>query len=168
MFVTITLRTSIPAVTVLYILTNIAYLTLLSPLDIIRADALALSFASQYSSEFALFMAVSVALSTFGAANGSCLTGSRLTLAAARKRHMPRSGRLPSIHIIHVSVFHITVLDVTDFYQRQAVWILVNWRATSCMLSDVQYRQMIATAIVINRSDALNYNVVLARLQNRA
>ena len=44
------------------------------------------SFASKYSSGFGLFIAISVALSTFGAANGSCLTGSRLTFAAARTR----------------------------------------------------------------------------------
>lgn len=89
-FVTAISKISIPTVSILYVLTNISYLTLLTPFDVINADALAIAYTSKYSSGFALFMAISVALSTFGAANGSCLTGSRLTLAAARKGHMPR------------------------------------------------------------------------------
>ena len=62
---------------------------MLTPLQIVTSDAVALSFGAKYSSAFGLFMAIIVAISSFGAANGSCLTGGRLTLAAARNGHMP-------------------------------------------------------------------------------
>jgi len=108
---------SVPFVTLLYVLVNISYLTLLTPREVISADALAISFASKYSSGFGLFIAISVALSTFGAANGSCLTGSRLTFAAARKGHMPRilsylslTEKLPILSVIFNTAFSIILL----------------------------------------------------------
>ncbi|CAG5097298.1 Oidioi.mRNA.OKI2018_I69.XSR.g15013.t1.cds [Oikopleura dioica] len=62
-------------------------------------------------------MAASVALSTFGAANGNCLTGARLTLAGARNGHLPRmlaylsiTERLPILSVIFNSALSIILL----------------------------------------------------------
>ena len=91
------LLTSIPLVTVLYVLTNISYLTVLSPTKLVNSGAVGVSFGATYSQGkvqkfskknfqnfvefkkgFAIFIIFCVAISTFGAANGATICASRL------------------------------------------------------------------------------------------
>ena len=76
-----------------------------------------MTFGGVYSTAFALFMAVTVAMSTLGAANGSCSTSGRLTLAAARNKHMPHifsylslQQRLPILAIVFNTVISIIMV----------------------------------------------------------
>lgn len=64
-------------VTVVYVLTNVAFYTTLSPEEILESKAVAVSFANKVFGPFALSIPVFVALSTFGAVNGILLTSSR-------------------------------------------------------------------------------------------
>ncbi|CAK8682350.1 unnamed protein product [Clavelina lepadiformis] len=78
----------IPMVTVLYILVNIAYFTVMTPSEIIASSAVAITFGDRVFGPASFIVPVAVACSTFGAANGSAFTAARLTYAAGRNGHM--------------------------------------------------------------------------------
>ncbi|CAG0890054.1 unnamed protein product [Cyprideis torosa] len=79
---------AIPLVTICYVLVNISYLTVMSPSELLQAEAVAVTFGNKVLGVFAWFMPLSVALSTFGAANGTEFTSGRLCYAAAREGHL--------------------------------------------------------------------------------
>lgn len=76
-------------VTVVYVLTNVAFYTTLSPIEVLGSEAVAVSFADKLFGPFAWSIPVFVALSTFGAVNGILLTSSRLFYAGAVNGQMP-------------------------------------------------------------------------------
>lgn len=80
----------IPLVTVCYVLVNIAYLTVLSPAEILTSSAVAVTLADRLYGVMAWVIPIFVASSTFGAANGSAFGGGRLVFAAARQGHLPK------------------------------------------------------------------------------
>jgi len=148
------IMTSIPLVTVLYVLTNVAYLTILNPVKLVTSEAVAVTFGGTYGTGFAIFCAVSVAISTFGAANGSCLTGGRLTQAAARNGHMPRlfsylsiEQRLPVLAVL----FNTTISIIMVLPDGSTFTTLVNFTGFTIWLF---YAAMFLALIVLRfRSD---------------
>ena len=81
---------SIPLVTGIYILVNIAYLTVMTPSEIISSDAVAITYGYRTLGSFAWLIPVGVVCSTFGTANGSMFTAARLTGVASRHGHLPK------------------------------------------------------------------------------
>ncbi|XP_044516293.1 b(0,+)-type amino acid transporter 1-like [Gracilinanus agilis] len=92
---------SIPLVTGLYVLVNLSYMVVMSPSDIRDSSALAISWGNQILGDWAWLVPVSVALSTFGSANGAFFGGSRVCYVAAREGHMP--GILSMAHVRHLT-----------------------------------------------------------------
>ncbi|CAI9735029.1 (0,+)-type amino acid transporter 1-like isoform X1 [Octopus vulgaris] len=80
----------IPLVTVLYLLTNVSYLAVMTKRELLRSATVGGLWADRVLGVAAIIIPISVAMSTFGAANGSCFTGGRLTYAAAREGHLPQ------------------------------------------------------------------------------
>lgn len=76
-------------VTVVYVFTNVAFYTILSPLEVLGSKAVAVTFAEKVFGPFACTIPIFVALSTFGAVNGILLTSSRLFYAGACHGQMP-------------------------------------------------------------------------------
>lgn len=76
-------------VTVVYVLTNVAFYTTLSPNEVLGSEAVAVTYAERLFGMFAWTIPVFVALSTFGAVNGILLTSSRLFYAGAMEGQMP-------------------------------------------------------------------------------
>ncbi|XP_017780827.1 PREDICTED: large neutral amino acids transporter small subunit 1 [Nicrophorus vespilloides] len=76
-------------VTIVYVLTNVAFYTTLSPAEVLGSEAVAVSFANRLFGPLAWTIPVFVALSTFGAVNGILLTSSRLFYAGACHGQMP-------------------------------------------------------------------------------
>ncbi|XP_078689024.1 b(0,+)-type amino acid transporter 1-like [Branchiostoma floridae x Branchiostoma belcheri] len=78
----------IPLVTGCYLLVNIAYFTVMSPLELLESPAVAATLGTRTLGVMAWIIPLSVAFSTFGAANGTCFTSGRLCYVAAREGHM--------------------------------------------------------------------------------
>ena len=73
-----------------YLLTNFAYVAVLTPYEILASDAVAMSFGDQILPGLSWMMPFFVACSTFGALNNSIMNSSRFLIAATRERHLPK------------------------------------------------------------------------------
>ncbi|ESO87846.1 hypothetical protein LOTGIDRAFT_234854 [Lottia gigantea] len=80
---------ALPLVTICYLLTNISYFSVMDKAELLASDAVAATWGARVLGVAAIIIPISVACSTFGAANGSCFTGGRLVYAAAREGHLP-------------------------------------------------------------------------------
>ncbi|XP_061631031.1 asc-type amino acid transporter 1 isoform X2 [Phyllopteryx taeniolatus] len=88
---------SIPLVTLVYTLTNMAYFSSMSSDELLSSNAVAVTFGEKLLGMFSVIMPISVALSTFGGINGYLFTSSRLCFSGAREGHLP--SLLAMIHV---------------------------------------------------------------------
>lgn len=119
-----------PLVTVVYVITNVAYFAVLKPYEILASNAVAVSgffniffllilffrientttlkrsfvfqvtFAAKMMGMMAWVMPLFVACSTFGSLNGAIFASSRLFFVGARNGHLPAAISLINIHCL--------------------------------------------------------------------
>ncbi|KAB0795308.1 hypothetical protein PPYR_12147 [Photinus pyralis] len=123
-------------VTIVYVLTNVAFYTTLSPAEVLGSEAVAVSFANKLFGPFALSIPIFVALSTFGAVNGILLTSSRLFYAGACHGQMPeiltmiQAKRLtPTPAVLAMALLSMLYLTVSD------IFALINYVGFATWLS---------------------------------
>jgi len=123
-------------VTVVYVATNVAFYTTLSPVEVLGSEAVAVSFANRVFGFMAWTIPVFVAMSTFGAVNGVLLTSSRLFYAGACEGQMPEiltmiqiSRLTPTPAVLAMALLSMMYLTVSD------IFALINYVGFATWLS---------------------------------
>ncbi|XP_033633070.1 Y+L amino acid transporter 2-like [Asterias rubens] len=119
---------SVPIITTLYVLTNVAYFTAMTPSELLASNAVAVTFGNNVLGSFAWVMPLSVALSTFGAINGNIMVCSRVLYVGSREKHFP-----PLLSMIHVdfltplpSIVIVVLLSCIYTYSND-IFTLINY-----------------------------------------
>jgi len=119
---------SLPMITIIYVLANVAYFAVLSPTELLASSAVAVTFGNKLFGVMRWIMPFFVACSTFGAVNGGIFASSRLFFVGARNGHMPNSMALINIKhltpipcLILLGVLTLLLLTTSDVY------ILINF-----------------------------------------
>ncbi|XP_076250633.1 L-type amino acid transporter sobremesa isoform X1 [Rhynchophorus ferrugineus] len=125
----------IPLVTICYALINVSYLTVMSPMEMMTSEAVAVVFGNRLLGVMAWLMPLSVTISTFGSANGTLFAAGRLCFAASREGHLldilsyvhvrrytPGPGLIFHSIIAGAMVLYGTIDSLIDFFSFTA-WI---------------------------------------------
>ncbi|CAJ0593271.1 unnamed protein product [Cylicocyclus nassatus] len=121
---------SMPSITLIYMLVNIAYFAVLSTDEFLESDAVAMSFAKQVMGFLAPVVPLFVSCSCLGGLNGMLFTSARMFFAGAREGHLPEMLSMISIiyltplpSLIFLGTTSIAMLFVGD------VFVLINYTA---------------------------------------
>ncbi|KAK9517627.1 hypothetical protein VZT92_022980 [Zoarces viviparus] len=111
---------SMAIVTFCYVLTNVAYYTVMSADELLASEAVAVTFAEKLMGKFSIVVPVFVALSCFGSMNGGLFALSRMFFVASRE------GQLPEVlSMIHVRM-HTPLAAVLILYPMTILQVFVG------------------------------------------
>uniref|UniRef100_A0A3Q3VMC2 Cystine/glutamate transporter n=1 Tax=Mola mola TaxID=94237 RepID=A0A3Q3VMC2_MOLML len=107
---------SMVIVTSCYVLTNVAYYTVMSAEELLASRAVAVTFAERLLGNFSIVVPVFVALSCYGSMNGGVFALSRMFYVASREGQLPKV--LSMVHINrHTPLAAVIVLYPTTMLQ---------------------------------------------------
>ncbi|XP_001603387.1 Y+L amino acid transporter 2 [Nasonia vitripennis] len=114
---------SMPLITVVYVLANVAYFVVLTRDEILASNAVAVTFGDKLLGPMSWIIPFFVACSTFGALNGAIFASSRLFFVGARNGHLPTALSLinvqnltPMPSLIFLCIITLVLLFIKDVY----------------------------------------------------
>ncbi|XP_050443491.1 Y+L amino acid transporter 2 isoform X2 [Adelges cooleyi] len=112
---------SMPLVTIIYVLANVAYLSVLSPKDMASTNAIAVTFGHLAMGSFEWVMPLMVALSAFGGLCVHIMTSSRMCFVGARYGHFPTflsyiniNRFTPTPSLVFLNILSLLMLFTSD------------------------------------------------------
>ncbi|XP_061935116.1 Y+L amino acid transporter 2 [Apis cerana] len=114
---------SLPLITLIYVLANVAYLSVLTPTAMIASRAIAVTFGDQLLGMMAWTIPVMVAISAFGGLSVHIMTSSRMCFVGARNGHFPSmlshiniSRFTPTPALIFLCMLSLIMLCTSDIF----------------------------------------------------
>lgn len=129
---------SCSACLIIYVMTIVAFHSILSVEEVLGSQAVAVTFANKVYGQMAFIIPLFVACSTFGAVNGTLLTSSRLFFAGAREGQMPTALTMiqtkkltPAPSVLTITLLALLYLVVSDIgvlidYVGFATWLAIG------------------------------------------
>ncbi|KAH9507791.1 Large neutral amino acids transporter small subunit 1 [Bulinus truncatus] len=110
-----------------YLITNIAYLAVLTPAQMLQSTAVAVTFAEHTMGVAQWIMPILIAISVCGTMNGTALSMSRLFFIGAKNNHMPMFMSMIQYKFLTPasSLFIILVLTLC-FQSSNDIWFLIE------------------------------------------
>lgn len=117
---------SLPLVTAIYVLANMAYLAVLSRDEMIASNAIAVTFGNKLLSvSFAWIIPLMVAISAFGGLCVHIMASSRMCFVGARNGHMPAL-------LSHINVKTFTPVPSLVFLVRKSIPTYIFYAKNAC------------------------------------
>lgn len=127
---------AMPIVTLVYVLANVAYFSVLSKSEMLHSPAVAVTFGGRIYKELIWIVPIFVAMSTFGGVNGILFTSARLFYTGSQEGHLPRV--FSYIHITrHTPVFSLlfTCFMSLLMLPTNSVYTLINYMSVALWIS---------------------------------
>lgn len=114
---------SLPLVTIIYVLANVAYLAVLTPQEMIASNAIAVTFGDKVLTYGSWIIPIMVAISAFGGLSVHIMTSSRMCFVSARNGHMPEllsfinvKRFTPTPSLVFLCLLSLLYLFISDVY----------------------------------------------------
>lgn len=109
---------SMTLVITIYLITNVAYLGVLSPAEMLQSTAVAVTFANRTIGIMAWIMPILIAISVVGMINGTSLAMSRLFFVGAQNNHMPKIISMITVPNLTPAPSLLVILILVISYQQ--------------------------------------------------
>ncbi|XP_052061260.1 large neutral amino acids transporter small subunit 1-like isoform X1 [Mytilus californianus] len=137
---------SIPIVSFVYVFANVAYMTIISPREMLDSNAVAVTFGDKVFGVMAWIVPVFVSLSTFGGVNGLLFTSGRLFFVGAREGHLPDflsmiqvNRRTPMPAMLFTGGLSILMLITDDVFFLINYMSFVQWLSVGMSIAALLY-----------------------------
>ncbi|XP_054748210.2 Y+L amino acid transporter 2-like isoform X1 [Lytechinus pictus] len=155
---------SLPMVTVIYVLANVAYFAVLSPEELRASNAVAVTFGQKVFGRMAWIMPVSVAMSTFGGVNGGFLSLSRLFFVGAREGQLPEwlamiqvSRKTPMPSLVFTCLMSILYVFVPSIDSLINYFSFMTWLSIGAAVAGLIYLRITQP----NLERPIKFNILL-------
>ncbi|KAL4103570.1 hypothetical protein QTP88_018931 [Uroleucon formosanum] len=146
---------SMPLVTIIYVLANVAYLAVLTPHDMVTTKAIAVTFGHLTMGSFEWLMPLMVALSAFGGLSVNIMTSSRMCWVGARYGHFPTflsyinvERCTPTPALVFLNILSLLMLFTSD----------VNILITYSSIVEAFFTMLSVSSVLWNRWKSPNTN----------
>ncbi|KAH9499797.1 Large neutral amino acids transporter small subunit 2 [Bulinus truncatus] len=137
---------SIPIVTLVYVMANVAYFTAMSPREMLTSYATAVTFGQNVFGVAAVIIPIFVALSTFGGVNGLLFTSGRLCFVGAREGQLPGIMAMISVKkhtpmpaILFTGGLSIVMLISDNIYSLINYLSFTQWLSVGASIAGMVY-----------------------------